>query len=334
MADVKQSPLVGYSVCFVCPCYNEQEVIIQFMDELRAQVDALSGIRCRFVLVDDGSSDTTLDVLNRLAANDDRIQVYSLSRNFGHQTALSAGLEVADGDAVVMMDTDLQHPPSLVAEMIARWNQGFDVIQAQREDTEGVGVLKKVSSGGFYWMFNWLSDTPIVPGAADFCLLSRRAHQAIKQMPERHRFLRGMIAWIGFPRCVLPYTAAARAAGHSKYNLSRMLRLAFDAIFSFSTRPLRIATRLGLLAVAAAGGYLFYAVAVSIFSDEMLVKGWLSLLCTILLMGGLQLIFVGTVGEYVARVLEEVKGRPLYLFKQVPPPRVTMNGTIQHGEQK
>jgi dolichol-phosphate mannosyltransferase len=304
-------------LCVVCPFYNEAEVARAFYECLKGELQKLPSLRHRLLFVDDGSSDETLDELNRIAAADPAVEVYSLSRNFGHQVALTAGLDAARGDAVVMMDSDLQHPPALIPELVEQWRRGADVVSAVRRRTADETWLKRLTSRGFYKFLNFLSDTPIPEGAADFCLLSRRAHRALRAMPERHRFLRGMVSWMGFERVFVEYDAPARAAGRSKYNLRRMLKLASNAVFSFSAAPLQTTSRVGLLAMSTGLLYLAYIVGRFLLYHD-LVPGWSSVVCSIVILGGLQLIFIGLIGEYLARIFEEVKGRPLYLFKQRP----------------
>lgn len=270
------------------------------------------------VLVDDGSSDGTLSMLNELARRDPCVKVYSLSRNFGHQVALSAGLDVADGDAVVMMDSDMQHPPSLLPELIAQWREGYDVVSAVRQRTEDAGLWKHLSSRGFYCLLNRLSDVHIVEGAADFCLLSRRAHTALLQMPERHRFLRGLISWMGFKRGFVPYVAAERGGGQSKYTWRKMFALAIDAAISFSATPMRLAVHCGFITAALGMLYGIYIFGRALMGAEDFVPGWASVMCVVLFLGGVQLAFIGIIGEYIGHIFEQVKGRPLYLFKQTP----------------
>ena len=305
-----------FKLCIVSPCYNEAEVIGLFHAALKAVLTQLEDLDHEIILVDDGSSDTTLEVLNQLAVDDPAVTVLSLSRNFGHQVALTAGLERARGDAVIMMDSDLQHPPALIPEMVRCWrDEGFDVVSAVRKRTVGAGLFKRLSSEGFYTLLNFLSDTRIEPGAADFCLLSRRARRALVRMPERHRFLRGMISWMGFRRKFVPYEAAARAAGHSKYSLQKMVRLALDATFSFSVAPIRLGIRLGLASLGLGGIYLAYILLRAAFFGG-LVQGWGSLISVVLILGGIQLTLIGLIGEYVGRIFEQVKARPIYLLKQ------------------
>ena len=307
-------------ICLICPCYNEAEVIRLFYNELKPVLNSLQDLDHRIYFMDDGSADATLDVLNAMAREDDKVRVYSFSRNFGHQAAISAGIDVARGDAVIMMDTDLQHPPALIKDLIARWREGFDVVSAVRQSTKDAGIFKRISSNGFYWLFNHMSTTPIITGAADFCLLSKKAVLALRKLPERHRFLRGMISWIGFRRATIPFEAPPRAAGHSKYTLFKMINFALDATFAFSVKPIRMATRLGLLVSCLGLLYIVYAL-IRHFVIGDTVPGWSSLLSVVLILGGAQLTFIGVIGEYIARVFEEAKGRPLYLFKQRPAKR-------------
>lgn len=305
-------------LCVICPCYNEQAVLPRFHQALRSVLTTLIDVQAQIIFIDDGSADGTLDLLNTIADHDPDVRVYSLSRNFGHQIALSAGLDVADADAVIMMDCDLQHPPSLIPQMIEAWRQGFDVVSAVRQRTEHITFWKNLSSRAFYLLMNWCSDVPIRDGAADFCLLSRRAHQSLCNMPERHRFLRGLIAWIGFRRTYIPYTASARAAGDSKYHWRAMCSLAAGAAISFSVTPMRFAIYCGLLTATLGVIYGMYIFTRALQGADEFVPGWASVMCVILFLSGAQLLFIGIVGSYIGRIFEQVKGRPLYLFKQAP----------------
>ena len=304
-------------VTVVAPCFNEASGIRAFHKQVRTVLDGLPGTEGRIVFVDDGSSDGTLDELNAIAAHDADVEVYSLSRNFGHQIALSAGLDVARGDAIVMMDSDLQHPPELIPELVRQWRDGFDVVSAVRNTTSGASPFKRATASGFYWLINRISDIEIVPGAADFCLLSRRAHEALSSMPEYHRFLRGMVSWIGFRRTFVPFDAPKRSAGASKYTLLKMFGLAVDALLSFSASPMRIASRMGAVLAVFGFVYLAYIIERYLFVGD-LVPGWGSTVSVLLIVGGMQLVFIGLTGEYLSRIFEETKRRPLYLFKQRP----------------
>ena len=304
-------------LAIIVPCYNEAEVLPLFHESLTAVLDTVADLEFEIIFVESGSTDPTLDVLAEMAKADPRVRVYSLSRNLGHQVALTAGLDVARADAVVQMDCDLQHPPALLPQMIELWREGHDVVSAVRQNTADATYLRQLCSTGFYWLINRLSDTPIVAGAADFCLLSHRAHRALQAMPERHRFLRGMISWIGFRRAFVPFEAPPRAAGESKYKLWRLVKFAVDAMFSFSAKPIRIVGLLGMVIVALGLLYTGYILLHYLFLADP-VQGWAPLMITILIVGGLQLVGIGISGEYVARVFEESKGRPLYFFKQTP----------------
>lgn len=314
------------TLCVVSPCFNEAAGIRDYYAALKTALLGLDGLEHRMVFVDDGSTDTTLQVLNELAAHDERLLVYSLSRNFGHQVALTAGCDEARGDALVLMDSDLQHPPALIPAMVAKWRAGADVVSAVRIRTADASLLKRLSARAFYALLNSISDTHIVPDAADFVLLSRPAHEALRRMPERHRFLRGMVSWIGFRREFVAYQAPARSAGESSYTLGRMIGLASDALFSFSTAPVRLATRLGLAVVACGMLYFAYIVYTLLAHPEHVVQGWTSLIIVVLILSGVQIVFIGLIGEYVARIFEEAKGRPLYFFKQRPGPEPRATG--------
>lgn len=306
------------TLCVVTPCFNEGAGVRDFYTALKSVLAALPGIDHRIVFIDDGSRDDTLHTLNALAAADPRVRVYALSRNFGHQIALTAGCDVATGDAVVLMDSDLQHPPALIPALVAKWREGADVVSAVRLRTADASLLKRLSARAFYRFLNSISDTHIVPDAADFVLLSRTAHQALTRMPERHRFLRGMVSWIGFRREFVEYQAPARTAGESSYTLRRMLQLASDALFSFSTAPVKLATRLGVAVVACGFLYLVYILVTLVTHPEQIVPGWTSLAVIVLILSGVQIVFIGLIGEYIARIFEESKARPLYFFKQEP----------------
>ena len=219
-----------------------------------------------------------------------------------------------------MMDADLQHPPALIPQMVALWRSGYDVVSAVRQETADATWFKTITAKTFYWLINRFAETPIVAGAADFCLLSARAHQAICAMPERHRFLRGMVSWIGFNRTYVPFQAPRRPAGQSKYTTLKMMSLAIDALFSFSAAPMRMATRFGLALLVPGALYFLYILIRSVALDDF-VRGWGSLIGTLMIIGGVQLIFIGMVGEYLARIFEESKHRPLYFYKQTPDDR-------------
>ncbi|HRQ22503.1 MAG TPA: glycosyltransferase family 2 protein, partial [Anaerolineales bacterium] len=243
-------------VDLVIPVFNEAEVIRQTHADIIQVIDDLPH-DFRFIYVDDGSDDGTVDTLREISANDRRVTLLMLSRNFGHQAALTAGMDASQGDVMISMDGDGQHPPGMIPQMIALVQQGFDVVQAQRIEENGVS-FKKATSGFFYWLINRISGTQVSPGAADFRALSRNALDGVRSMKEYHRFLRGMISWMGYNSVILPYHESARAAGKSKYSLGKMLRLASDAIFSFSLAPLYIGLSAGLAFFVLAAAQLIY----------------------------------------------------------------------------
>jgi glycosyltransferase involved in cell wall biosynthesis len=303
-------------VSLVLPVYNEAEVLEQTHARLRAVIDPLPE---RFLIyyVDDGSQDETPHILRRLAQEDPRIRILTLSRNFGHQAALTAGLDHAEGEIVISLDADGQHPPELIPEMIALIRQGYDIVQTQRVDVEQPLSFKRWSSALFYRLINVLSGTPILPGAADFRALSRQAVEALKSMPEYHRFLRGMVAWIGYRTIILPYRPQERLAGRSKYSLRKMLRLAMDAIFSFSLAPLYLGLSLGIVLLFLALLEMIYVLSFWISGNtSRLAPGWSSLMFVILIVGGMLMVLLSFIGLYVGYIFQEVKRRPVYLLRK------------------
>ena len=295
----------------VAPMYDEEGTVEEFYARVCA---ALEGEPFELVLVDDASSDRTPELVDNLAATDPRVRVIHLSRNFGHQAALTAGLEHARGDAVAMLDGDLQDPPELIAQMLEHWRAGSDVVFAKRTGRTGESRFKLATARWFYRLFGKLSDIELEPNAGDFRLLDRRALDALLSLRERNRFLRGMSVWIGYTQTAVPYERDARHAGETKYTLRRMVRFSFDAISSFSWLPLQAATLLGFLFSAVA--FLMLPLVVVARFSGIYVPGVASILFIILLLGGIQLITVGIIGEYVGRIYDEVKGRPLYLVRE------------------
>jgi dolichol-phosphate mannosyltransferase len=267
--------------------------------------------------VDDGSSDGTDAALEALAAQDSRVHALTLSRNFGHQAALTAGLDHAAGDVIISMDGDGQHPPEMIPQMVELVKQGYDVVQAQRIDEDQALSFKKITSEAFYWLINRISGTPVRSGAADFRALSRQALDALKAMPEYHRFLRGMIAWIGYSTVILPFHEPKRVAGRSKYSLGKMLRLASDAIFSFSLMPLYIGLSVGGVFIILALAQMVYVLVLWLTGQyDKIVPGWSSLMAVLLIASGIIMILLGFIGVYVGYIFQQVKNRPVYLIKK------------------
>lgn len=301
----------------VIPVFNEADVIETIHAQIRTVVDTLPH-EFNFIYVDDGSDDGTAESLQSVRQADRRVTVLSLSRNFGHQAALTAGLDHATGDIVISMDGDGQHPPEMIPRMIDLLQQGYDIVIGQRVAESRPSFFKRWTSDTFYKVLNTVSGTHVVPGAADFRALSRQAMDALKAMPEYHRFLRGMISWMGYASVILPYHQPHRMGGRSKYSLGKMVRLASDAIFSFSLIPLYIGLSSGLVFFALAFIQLSWVFWLS-FTDnteQTIAPGWSSLMGVLLIASGIIMILLGFIGVYVGYIFQEVKRRPVYLIKK------------------
>jgi dolichol-phosphate mannosyltransferase len=310
------SPRKKIAVDLVIPVFNEAGIVAQTHTRFRSVVDDLP-YAFTFLYVDDGSSDGTDAELAALARTDRRVRVISLSRNFGHQAALTAGLDASRGDAVVTLDADGQHPPEMIPQMLDLIAQGYDIVQGQRADDARLGRFKKWTSGWFYRLLNFISGTRVLPGAADFRAMSRRAVDALKSMPEYHRFLRGMVSWIGFKSAILPYHQEERLGGTSKYSLGKMFRLAMDAIFSFSLAPLYVGLSLGGILLLLALAEMIYVLSFWVTGrTSNLAPGWSSLMFVILIVGGMLMVLLGFIGVYVGYIFQEVKRRPIYILKE------------------
>lgn len=298
----------------VIPVYNEQGNVRLLHAALTRQLARLD-VDYELIFVDDGSRDASLATLRELHEMDPHVKVIGLSRNFGHQNALTAGLEHSIGDAVIAMDADMQHPPEMIPEMVARWREGYQVVYTIRQDGHEGSAFKRWTSRSFYRLINWITDTPIVPGAADFRLVDRAVVDCLNSMQERSRFLRGLVSWVGFRQVGIPFTVRPRHDGRSKYSLRKMLALAFNGITSFSALPLRLATYVGFCAAFAGLPYALWTIYARLFTD-LAVPGWASVTTIVLFMGGVQLVCLGIIGEYLGRVYDEVKGRPLYVPRE------------------
>jgi dolichol-phosphate mannosyltransferase len=302
-------------VSVIIPCYNESEVLPETHRRLVEVADRLRGhYDFEFIFVDDGSRDESARVLHELTNADDRVRGLRLSRNFGQQIATTAGLENAAGDAVVVMDADLQDPPELIEPMLARWREGNHVAYAQRTERTGETAFKIWSARIFYRLVQRISRVSIPSDTGDFRLMDRKVVDAFLCMPERDRFLRGMVSWVGYRQVAVPYKRAPRFAGRTHYPLFKMIRFATDAVVSFSFAPLRLAVWTGFFVIGLALLGIVYAVILRFFADpSQWVRGWASIFVAILFMGGVQLISLGIIGEYVGRIYGEVKQRPLYI---------------------
>jgi len=295
--------------------YNEEEMLPVFHQMLRQTVDGLP-YAFAILYINDGSTDGTQQALERLAAEDERVVLVELSRNFGHQAALTAGLDRAEADWVITMDCDGQHPPQLIPEMLHLAELGYDIVITQRQESESLGALKRFTSNLFYLLINRLGDTHILPGAADFRLMSRTAVLGLRSMREYHRFLRGMVAWMGFRTVILPYQQPPRLAGKSKYSARKMFHLAANAIFSFSLVPLYFSLSLGGIFLLLAAAQALWVLSLWLRGAyDQLVPGWSSLMFVLLIIGGILMIAIGFIGIYVGYIFQEIKRRPVYLVR-------------------
>jgi dolichol-phosphate mannosyltransferase len=299
----------------VIPCYKEEEVIGETMRRLHQFCSELVDLNVELIFVDDGSTDRTRELLKAYALDDPRIRIIGFARNFGHQIAVTAGIDAARGDAVVLIDADLQDPPEVVHQMIAKWREGYDVVYGTRTERPGESSFKLATARAFYRLLNRLSDIPIPLDTGDFRLMSRPVVETLKAMPEHDRFVRGMVSWVGFKQTALPYKRAERFAGESKYPLRKMVRFATDGILSFSTKPLQMSVALGMFSASLALVGILYALMLRLFTN-IWVEGWTALMIAVLFIGGVQLVCVGILGEYIGRIYNEVKNRPLYVVQE------------------
>jgi len=297
----------------VVPAYNEQRALPELMTRIRQVLGSLP-LEWEAVVVDDGSTDATWAVIVEESQGDSRVRGIRLSRNFGHQVALTAGLSATTGDVVVTMDGDLQHPPETIPALVDKAEEGFDVVYAVRNPSAAEQRFKVLSSRLFYRAVNALTSLDLPIGGADFRLMSRRVVNALLVMPERHRFLRGMTRWVGFPQATVQYDQDARFEGRTKYTLRAMVRLGIDAIAGFSALPLRLASMLGLLFSFLGGLYFLYVLGVRLFTDSA-VEGWTSVVGVTLVLGGVQLACIGIIGQYLGRIYDEIKNRPLFVIQ-------------------
>ena len=299
------------TLSLVLPIYNEEEVIPELDARIHEFLGQL-GLDAEVVFVNDGSKDRSMELLRAAAAKEPRYRVLSFARNFGHQTAITAGVDYARGEAVVVMDADLQDPPEIVLEMVAKWRQGFDVVYGRRRKREGESWFKLVTARLFYRLFAAMIPIEVPLDTGDFRLMSRRVVIALRSLRESHRFVRGMVAWLGFKQTEVLYDRPGRFAGDTKYPLRKMVRFALDGITSFSILPLRFATYIGMLTIVASLGVVAWAL-VSKFVLHHVVEGWTGIMIVVALFASVQLLMIGILGEYVGRIYEEVKRRPLYI---------------------
>lgn len=296
----------------VVPCFNEQEVIAETIKQLLHLTMKLAPLELDLLFVDDGSSDNTRTIIADLGRHDSRIKLLSFSRNFGHQIAVTAGVDHAAGDAIVIIDADLQDPPEVIVEMVAKWREGFDVVYGQRIERQGESLFKRKTAELYYSILQKLTYIKIPLNTGDFRLISRRVADDLKQMPERDRYIRGMVSWVGYKQTALPYKRKKRFAGVSKYPLRKMVYFATDGLLSFSIKPLQISTMFGLISALVAFLGIVYALVVKLLTDNW-VEGWTTIFIAVLFLGGVQLVSIGILGEYLGRIYNESKRRPLYI---------------------
>lgn len=310
----------------VVPAYNEEAVLDTFHRRMSALFDTLTAYRCEMIFVNDGSRDGTQAIIDRLCDTDPRVAGVNLSRNFGKEIAMTAGFDHARGDAVVIIDADLQDPPELIVDMVREWEAGYDVVYAKRTAREGETWLKKATASAFYRLMKGVSRVAIPQDTGDFRLMSRRAVDALLQLREQHRFMKGLFAWVGFRTKAIEYRRDPRAAGETKFNYWKLWNFALEGITSFTIAPLKFATYLGLVTAGLAFAFGTWIIVKTLVFGEV-VQGFPTLMVTILFLGGVQLFFTGVLGEYLGRIFNETKNRPLYFTQDVRPSRISSGST-------
>ena len=302
-------------ISIVVPMYFEEEVAQECYNRLTAVMNS-NHYNYELVFVNDGSTDRTLEILEQIAMNDNRTKVISFARNFGHQIAVTAGIDYAKGDAIVIIDADLQDPPEVIPELVNKWLEGFDVVYAKRKKRKGETWFKLLTAKYFYKFLNYMSDIDIPKDTGDFRLIDRKVADVFRKMTERNRFVRGMFSWIGFPQTYIEYERDERFAGETKYPFKKMIKFASDGIIAFSTKPLRFVMTLGSASVLVSIIVLLYSILTRLFGHEV-QPGWASIMVAITFFSGIQLLGLGIVGQYIARIYDESKNRPIYIVKDV-----------------
>ena len=305
------------SISIICPVFNEEDVIKLFYDEIKLTLNKLSKkYKSNIIFVLDKSTDLTLNILEEICKNDKSVSLILLSRRFGHQASLLVGLDHCNGDIIVMMDSDMQHPPSLIPKMLNEYNKGFEVVYTIRTDDRDKSYIRSLFSRFFYYFLNFFSEISLSPGEADFRLISKRVKDLFKDhIREQNPFFRGLFSWVGFNRTGISFSANPRAKGESKYNSSRLIKFALLGLVSFGKRPLQLAIFVGLLLSILSFLFMFYILIIFLLGESM-PSGWVSLALLISFFGGIQLIFIGLIGEYVGQIYDQVKGRPHYIVER------------------
>ena len=298
----------------VVPVYNEQEVIGESYKRLKAVMDSC-GEQYEIIFINDGSRDRSPDMIKDICENDKNMKLISFSRNFGHQTAITAGMDKASGDAVIVIDADLQDPPEVIVRMIGKWREGYAVVYGKRTKRKGETAFKKITARIFYRTLNALTDVDIPVDAGDFRLIDRRVCEALKTLPERNRYVRGLVSWVGFRQTAVEYVREERFAGETKYPLKKMLRFAGDAVTSFSNKPLKISMVVGTILSVLSFIYMIVVILQKIFSDAV-ISGWASMMAVSLFFNGVTLIMLGIIGGYIGRIYDEAKARPIYIIDE------------------
>ncbi len=305
--------LASAKVSVVIPIFNEEETLEALVKRLIEVLESLAG-DYEVIFVDDGSRDRSLSMLREFRANNERIKVIALSRNFGHQTAISCGLDCATGDAVIAMDGDLQDPPEILPELTQRWREGYEVVYAVRRERKE-NIFKRAAYKSFYWLMSKVSYLDIPLDTGDFSLMDRRVIDQLRAMPERNRFVRGLRTWVGYRQIGHEYERSSRYAGESKFTLPKLIRLAFDGLVSYSFVPLRLVSNVGMLVSLFSLVYMLYLVVARLMGDTT-IEGWVSTVAIVLFLGGIQLLSLGIIGEYIGRIFDEVKQRPQYVVRE------------------
>ncbi|HEX9024301.1 MAG TPA: glycosyltransferase family 2 protein [Geobacteraceae bacterium] len=313
------------TVSVVVPVYNEEEVVFESYKRLRGVMEALNE-PYELIFVNDGSRDATPVIARRICEMDPNVRLIDFARNFGHQTAISAGMDYATGEAVVVIDADLQDPPEVIPKMIAKWREGYDVVYGKRAERKGETAFKRFTSAAFYRVLRSLTDVDIPVDTGDFRLIDRKVCDALKQVKERNRYVRGIISWLGFRQTGVEFVREKRFAGETKYPLKKMLRFAFDAITSFSYKPLKLSSYVGLTVSLGGFAYLMVVLYLKLFTDRT-IAGWASVMAVTLFFNGIVLMMLGIIGEYIGRIYDEAKGRPLYVVREA------LNFTVQEKAQ-
>jgi polyisoprenyl-phosphate glycosyltransferase len=301
-------------ISIVVPMYFEEEVAQECYNRIKDVMDD-NKINYEIIFVNDGSTDTTIDILTNISKSDQRAKVVNFARNFGHQNAVTAGIDYANGDAIVIIDADLQDPPELIPTLIDKWKEGYEVVYAKRKDRKGETIFKLITAKAFYRFLNYMSDIDIPKDTGDFRIIDRKVADVFRKMTERNRFIRGMISWVGFRQTYIEYERDERFAGETKYPLKKMIKFASDGIFAFSSRPLRIVTGFGFFTVLISIALLLYSIIVKLVGYQI-QAGWTSLIVAISFFSGIQLLGLGIIGQYIARIYDESKNRPIYIVKE------------------